>query len=341
LLKLGASKKIKGLPRSGTSIITSVDWIEEEINFEDDAHKYVEECIEDDKKKKEVLIEEKIKPDENLQSEAELEVLYDDLLGPYDLLMTKVDIKAGFYSEYVFYKMQILYDKNRDVYILFNRWGRIGTQGQFQQTPFSTKEEVVKEFKKIFQQKSGNEWEKKDSFKKMSKKYQLIKSEKKINLKEYLNPFDYKHPRLVSSQLEINVLKTIKMFADVKMYRDAMFQLNFGEETLSLTSLDKSHLFEAKQILTEISDLIQQIQEEMKDFKKADVNNILSLRETIASKSSRYYEIVPINNYKAENIPPIDNEIQLYQQFRIVDSLLNFEITTKILLGFTFLIYIC
>lgn len=333
LLDLGVPKRVKEFARSGTSIITSVDWIDEEINYEEDAHKFIEKCIENDQKEKKVVLEEKVKPDENLESNAELEVLYDDVLGPYDLLMTKVDIKAGFYSEYVFYKMQILYDKNRDVYILFNRWGRIGTQGQYQQTPFSTKEEVVKEFKKIFQSKSGNEWEKKDSFKKMSKKYQLIKVEKKVNPKEYLIPFDYKHAAFVKSQLEINVVKTMKLFADVKMYHDAMSELNFGQETLPLTSLDKTHLLEAKQLLTEMADLIQQVQDEMKDFKKADINNILTLRESIAGKSSRYYEIVPINNYKAENVPPIDNENQLFQQFRILDSLLNFEITTKILLG--------
>ena len=339
LIDLGAPKKVKDLARCGTSIITTIDWLEEEINVEEDAHKFIEKCIENDKSDK-PQVEEKVKPDDYAQSNGALEVIYDDVLGAYDILMSKVDIKAGFYSENVFYKMQILYEKNRDVYILFNRWGRIGTEGQYQQTPFSTKEEVIKEFQKIFQQKSGNEWAQKNNFQKITKKYQLIKTEKRVNPKEYLIPFDYKNAAMLKCQLEVNIAKIMKLFSDVKMYQDAIVQFNLGASgnSLPLTSLDKSHLLEAKQILLEIADIIQQIQEEMKDFKKADINNILVLRETIASKSSRYYELVPSNQYSAELIPPIDNENTLNMHLGIVDSLLNFEITTKMLLGI-FLIY--
>lgn len=43
--------------------------------------------------------------------------------------MTKVDVGNGVYSENVFYKMQVLHELNRNVYILFTRWGRIGTSG--------------------------------------------------------------------------------------------------------------------------------------------------------------------------------------------------------------------
>ncbi len=68
----------------------------------------------------------------------------------YNVILTKVDIKSGIYSEYVQYVMQLLHEKNRNVYILFTRWGRIGTHGQHQHTPFGTFEEAVKEFQKIF-----------------------------------------------------------------------------------------------------------------------------------------------------------------------------------------------
>ena len=56
-------------------------------------------------------------------------VVYDPKLGPYDLMMTKVDVKNGYYGENVFYKMQVLHQINRDVYILFTRYGRIGDMG--------------------------------------------------------------------------------------------------------------------------------------------------------------------------------------------------------------------
>jgi predicted DNA-binding WGR domain protein len=58
-------------------------------------------------------------------------VVVDNVLGPYSLMMTKVDVKNGMYSENVFYRMQVLNEKNRNVFILFTRWGRIGTSGQY------------------------------------------------------------------------------------------------------------------------------------------------------------------------------------------------------------------
>jgi hypothetical protein len=40
--------------------------------------------------------------------------------------MTKVDLKNGYYGDYTFYKMQMVYDSNRDLYIVL---GRIGEEG--------------------------------------------------------------------------------------------------------------------------------------------------------------------------------------------------------------------
>jgi hypothetical protein len=40
--------------------------------------------------------------------------------------MTKVDLKNGYYGDYTFYKMQIVYDSNRGLYLVITRYGRIG-----------------------------------------------------------------------------------------------------------------------------------------------------------------------------------------------------------------------
>ena len=59
----------------------------------------------------------------------------------------------------------------------------------------------------------------------------------------------------------------------------------------------------------------------------------MSINESIANKSSHFYELVPADNYTAERVPHISHENQLNRYLGVVDSLLNFEITTKILLG--------
>lgn len=55
-----------------------------------------------------------------------------------------------------------MWDVVRDLWILFTRWGWIGEPGANQRTPYPTKEECIKEFEKIFLDKSGNEWSNKD-----------------------------------------------------------------------------------------------------------------------------------------------------------------------------------
>jgi len=46
--------------------------------------------------------------------------------------MTNVDLKNGIYGDSLFYKMQILHDSNKDLYIVFTRYGRIGEDGMNQ-----------------------------------------------------------------------------------------------------------------------------------------------------------------------------------------------------------------
>ena len=43
--------------------------------------------------------------------------------------MTKVDLKNGAWGDYVFYKMQMIFDSNRALYIVLTRYGRIGELG--------------------------------------------------------------------------------------------------------------------------------------------------------------------------------------------------------------------
>lgn len=106
--------------------------------------------------------------------------------------MIKVDLKNGLYGDYVFYKMQLLYDTNRDLYVVFTRWGRIGEDGMNQRTPFINVEEAKADYKKIFKAKTGNNFEDIDNFVKEKKKYNLARiNYVTTDYKDYLAPFDY------------------------------------------------------------------------------------------------------------------------------------------------------
>lgn len=78
---------------------------------------------------------------------------------PYDVTLSKIEVRSSLLNDtFNFYKMQIINHKAKNIYILFTKWGRIGDQGQYQQTPYQTLDEAVLNFGKIFKSKTGNLW---------------------------------------------------------------------------------------------------------------------------------------------------------------------------------------
>lgn len=127
--------------------------------------------------------------------EKQYKVYYDENDRPWDAYMTKVDLANGLYGDYVFYKLQLLHDTNRDLYVVLTRYGRIGETGMNQRTPFTKIEDAKQEFETIFKQKSANEWATAlDSFEKKDKKYSLVKVHyTTVKHQDYLAPFDFEN----------------------------------------------------------------------------------------------------------------------------------------------------
>jgi predicted DNA-binding WGR domain protein len=110
-----------------------------------------------------------------VKNEKQYKVYYDEERRPFDCYLTKVDLANGLYGAYVFYKIQMLYDTNRDLYIVLTRYGRIGETGMNQRSPFNNVDDAIADFSTIFKQKTGNDWASAHlNFTKMPKKYNLV-----------------------------------------------------------------------------------------------------------------------------------------------------------------------
>ena len=160
-----------GLRRAPTSLIGFSQFPSQVPDYEEDAEEYI--AIAEKKEKELQNSEEKRVPLDEYVQNKNCEVVADSELGAYDTYMSRVDLNMGQWSGNTFYKMQLVRDFNRDVHFVFTRFGRVGTAGQYQLTPYGRKEEAVKEFKKIFKSKSGNDWENKGHFEKQPKKYRI------------------------------------------------------------------------------------------------------------------------------------------------------------------------
>ena len=76
------------------------------------------------------------------------------LHGDHTILLTKIDVSAGAFGMYNFYRMQVWKERHKDLWILFTNWGRIGNYGQYQNTPYGSAKQAEDEFRKIFKVRS-------------------------------------------------------------------------------------------------------------------------------------------------------------------------------------------
>lgn len=113
------------------SITPELEWADFTYDFNDDAHTFLEEA--EKRRAQEVFEKEQVLDyvpvDRDFASEKQYKVYYDEEKLPWDAYMTKVDLRNGPYGDYVFYKLQMIFDSNRELYIVVTRYGSIGTHG--------------------------------------------------------------------------------------------------------------------------------------------------------------------------------------------------------------------
>lgn len=162
------------------------------------------------------------------------------------MYLTKVDLKNGIYGDYVFYKMQLLHDSNRDLYVVFTRYGRIGENGMNQRTPFNDLEEAKKEFRTIFKAKTGgNNFDELDKFSRVKKKYNITRVNYiTVKFQDYLQPFDYE--KCPKSRLPKPLFDLFEEISNVTMYQRAMNQFGLDADVMPFSSVKRESLIEAR-----------------------------------------------------------------------------------------------
>ncbi|KAK3092730.1 hypothetical protein FSP39_006660 [Pinctada imbricata] len=271
-----------------------------------------------------------VKPDPNCNIKDVAEVLLDETQSnmPYNALLSKVDVSYGAYGLYNFYIMQLLHQRGLDLYVLFTRWGRIGSTGQYQHTAFQKKEEAITEFTKLYKSKTANSWTQLKPFEKHPKKYRLIQWEPKYG-KSIKTSLTLKSD--IPSKLPEQIQTLLSEMTNVSMIEAAMRKAGIEED---LGNLKKEHLIEARKILQQIGEIIRDNRKLQEGgMQQEQTDKYQKNCEEIASLSSDYYSLVPVENYAYERLPPIDGLEELKSKMRILHDLLDVECASQILLG--------
>lgn len=249
---------------------------------------------------------------------------YFRVVPPFDLLMCRVDVAHGPYSAYLFYRMQLLEDTNRGVYVVYTRWGRIGEDGANQRTPFGDLAEATKEFSKIYKQKTGNEWG--QTFEFVKGKYRLMElSGRRVEFKDFLKGIDAVDIERAVSPKE--VVEAMKHLSELKVYAYAFHNTGIDEKVLNFSNISLKNLDEAEELLRKIGELIPILQT------SKNTDEMLTTKDQISDLSSRYYEIIPQKAYLHTLVPPIQHPNALKAAMDLIDSLRNIELASQLILG--------
>ncbi|CAD8047889.1 unnamed protein product [Paramecium primaurelia] len=321
--------------RMPTSIISTALWPDQELDYEEDAQQY--QGIMNMQLEPEIDNKQIVDKQAHI-TKGDLIVYEDPEYGLFQCLMSKVDIVNKNFHKNIFYKMQILLDRNRNNYILFTKWGQIGEVGQFQMTPFENLETTIKEYCKIFSSKTGgNNWKLikrgEIEFEKKPEKYQLMQLSNNVSYKTFLQPFDLsdKSP-YPKCQLHQSIQSVIEQFSQVKLYQQELQNYHFDTSFVPLEKLNKNIILKAKEYLLELKEIVKELTEYMQ-LTDRDLKKLQQYYSEINEKSARYYEIIPQTQMRQNVLPLLENDDIINQQLQLVEVLINIELSVKILLG--------
>ena len=283
--------------------------------------------------------------DEEEKPSPHCEVNDGELFKDYSILMTKVDVANGAWGMYNFYRMQIWKEKNKDLYILFTNWGRIGGYhaGQYQNTPFGSEDQAVQEFHKIFKSKTGNEWGR-FNFENKKGKYRLVEKDTAKRIKKKALVFDLESK--IPSKLPLELQTMLKDMASVSMYVKAYKEIGIDYEAVPFGRIKKDDLLKALDIIQKLKPLIKtkdkltEKRDKIDIFKKeklAEANSELTtVVEEIVNLSTEYYYLMPKQRYEFTRLQPLDADYHFEQEENRVNNMLEFEVAERFLLGAQF-----
>ncbi|CAF0826452.1 unnamed protein product [Rotaria sordida] len=252
--------------------------------------------------------------DKNIPGSISYEVIDD-----YDAMLNQTNIGANNNKYYV---VQAL--KQGGNYYTWTRWGRVGESGQNQMLgPFSSSDAAIKQFKSKFKDKTRNDWDKRDQFKKVTGKYDLIdvaddgeeedeNEQGKLSTNKPTTIEDKEGTVYAASKLHLATQSLIRLIFDTDMFKDALKTYDIDVKKMPLGKLSKSQIAKGFEILEELEAV-------MENKKKGSYDEI----------SSKFYTVIP-HDFGRVRPKPINNREALQQKYDMLAVLADIELAQSI-----------
>ncbi|KAK3784634.1 hypothetical protein RRG08_003441 [Elysia crispata] len=248
-----------------------------------------------------------VDPDSELADKAH--VLQDDG-EPLTAVLGLVDIARGTNS---FYKLQALEGDTKMSYWLFRAWGRVGTTiGGNKVERCGSRNSVISNFKEMYLQKTGNNWEDRKNFQKVPSKFYPLEIDYGQDDEE-VKKLDLENS---TSKLPKGVQEIIRMIFDVESMKKAMMEFEIDMKKMPLGKLSKRQIQSAYSILTELLKLI-------------DTNGS---QTQIVDATNRFYTAIP-HDFGMKKPTLLDTAKIIKQKTDMLDNLMEIEVAYSLLKG--------
>ncbi|XP_039206042.1 poly [ADP-ribose] polymerase 2 isoform X2 [Crotalus tigris] len=156
----------------------------------------------------------------------------------YDVMLNQTNLQ---FNNNKYYLIQLLEEDNAQNYSVWMRWGRVGKPGQHSLVPCSGDLAKAKDiFTKKFLDKTKNEWDKRNSFQKVSGKYDLLHLD--YEARDAENSADAGPEKTVSkpkpvSQLEPRVQALLELICNIRMMEEMVIEMKYDTRKAPLGKL--------------------------------------------------------------------------------------------------------
>ncbi|CAM4799055.1 unnamed protein product [Rotaria magnacalcarata] len=236
--------------------------------------------------------------------------------GIFAAVLGMVDITCGTNS---YYKIQLLEDDTGKQWFLFRSWGRTGTTfGSKKVDEYHNRSKAIDTFRRIFFDKTGNQWDDRGSFKKVPNKLYPLEidygqHDNSDQIEKSLNDPNSKNP----SRLSQPVQDLIRLIFNVGTMEHTLLSFDIDLTKMPLGKLSRSQLNMAYKVLTELQTLI---------------NSGATNKTLIIDASNRFYTLIP-HDFGLAKPKLLDNNDLIQSKTQMIDNLLDIEIAYSILKG--------
>lgn len=233
----------------------------------------------------------------------------------YQATLNLADVTTGQNSYYI---LQVIEHDTKMQYTTFRKWGKVGNDDVSGNkiTHYPTADAAIREFKKVFVEKTGNEWEQRANFKKVFGKFVLLDIDYSSGGAATGGPSsgstDYAGP------LDNATKRFVELIFDLKVMTDELKELEIDTEKMPLGKISKKNIGDAFSALKSLQEALTEADEAKR-------------RTLLVSGSNRFYSFVPHAAKPGEKLPLIDTEDAIRAKSELLSTLSEMEIATKLM----------